>query len=123
MRLSPSIVPLNDDTDVYLLLNDFGRLGRAWPETDEEHTDRGTLLRHLMEGQYSDPVRVVSFNTAEGWSRDASEDIAYELRKRCAARGEIPEHLAPFIDRHVESRWRSNSCCGFDAARSLPFGN
>jgi hypothetical protein len=56
------------DRDIYLVLDDFGRLGRAWPETDEEHTDRDTLLRHLMEGQYHNPVRIVSFNPSEGWS-------------------------------------------------------
>ena len=51
MRSSPSIVP-GTDRDIYLVLDDFGsRLGRAWAETDEGHTDRGTLLRHLMEGQ------------------------------------------------------------------------
>jgi hypothetical protein len=30
-------------------------------------------------GQYSDALRVVAFNTAEGWSRDVSEDIAAEV--------------------------------------------
>ncbi|WP_346283133.1 hypothetical protein [Bradyrhizobium sp. BRP22] len=67
MRFSPSIVPPSDDIDIYLVLDEFGhRLGRAWRETNEEDTDRATLLRHLMEGQYSNPVRIVSFNTAEG---------------------------------------------------------
>ena len=48
------------------MLNQFGeRLGRAWCETDEEDTDYRTLIRHLLEGQYSNPVRVVGFNTAE----------------------------------------------------------
>jgi hypothetical protein len=32
-------------------------------ETDEEDTDHDTLLRHLMDGQYSNPIRIVSFNT------------------------------------------------------------
>jgi len=31
------------------------------------------MLRHLMEGQYNDPVRIVSFNTGEGWWRDFSD--------------------------------------------------
>jgi hypothetical protein len=30
MRQSPSIVLETFDHDVYLVLNDFGRLGRAW---------------------------------------------------------------------------------------------
>jgi hypothetical protein len=29
MRLSPSIVPLGNERDVYLVMNDFGRLGPA----------------------------------------------------------------------------------------------
>jgi hypothetical protein len=32
--------------------------------------------RYCLSGQYSHPVRVVAFNTAEGWSRDVTEDIA-----------------------------------------------
>ncbi len=67
MRRSPSIVPETDDREIYLVLVDFGGyLGRAWPETDEERTDRETVIRDLFEGQYSDPVRVVAFNTAKG---------------------------------------------------------
>ncbi|MCD9821238.1 hypothetical protein [Bradyrhizobium japonicum] len=101
MRSSPSIVP-GADRDIYLVLDNFGsHLGRAWPETDEEHTDRETLLRHLMEGQYHDPVRIVSFNPSEGWSQDASEEIAAELRQRCAERGEAPPPtLETFLEQH-----------------------
>jgi hypothetical protein len=29
-----------------------------------------------LRGQYSHPVRVVAFNTAEGWARDVTEDFA-----------------------------------------------
>jgi hypothetical protein len=35
----------------------------------------------LLDGQYSNPVRVISFNTAERWSRDASDEIADALRR------------------------------------------
>ena len=101
MSFSPSIVPEGADQDVYLMLNQFGeRLGRAWCETDEEDTDYGTLIRHLLEGQYSKPVRVVAFNTAEGWSRDVTDDVADELRERCADRGEMPSSLLEFLERH-----------------------
>jgi hypothetical protein len=58
------------------------------------------VLRHLMEGQYSNPVRIVSFNTSEGWSQDASEEIAAELRQRCAQRGEVPPSLEEFLEQH-----------------------
>jgi len=78
---SPSIVPPGNDHDVYLVLDDFGgRLGQSWREADVEATRLETVLADLLDGQYSNPVRVVSFNTAEGWSRDVSEDVAHEVR-------------------------------------------
>ena len=84
MRTSPSIVPHDDDQDIYLVMDDFGgRLGLAWRETEPGSTDFETVIRDLLDGQYSNPVWVVGFNTAEGWSRDVSEDVANELRRRC----------------------------------------
>ncbi|QOG18157.1 MULTISPECIES: hypothetical protein [Bradyrhizobium] len=58
------------------------------------------MLRHLMEGQYSSPVRIVCFNTGEGWSRDASEDIAEELQQRCADRTDVPPSLEEVLQTH-----------------------
>jgi hypothetical protein len=67
------------DRDVYLVLDDFGgKYGWAWPETNVTDTDRATLIRRLLEGQYSSPVRIVAVNTSEGWSRDVSDEIAAE---------------------------------------------
>lgn len=34
MRKSPSIVPQDDDQEIYSVLDDFGRLGHAWREAD-----------------------------------------------------------------------------------------
>ena len=45
------------------------------------------MITNLLTGQYRKPVRVVAFNTAEGWSRDVSEDIAWEVLKRTAKEG------------------------------------
>ena len=85
MRTSPSIVPGDDDQDIYLVMDDFGgRLGLAWRETDPDSTDFEIVIRDLLDGQYSNPVRVVGFNTAEGWSRDVSEDVAVDATLRCA---------------------------------------
>jgi hypothetical protein len=81
MRASPSIAPHGPEQDTYLLLDDFGRIGRAWRETDEGATDRETLIREMFAGEYNNPVRIVAFNTAEGWSRDVTVDIADELRR------------------------------------------
>jgi hypothetical protein len=60
-------VPETSERDVYLVLDHFGgRLGRAWRETTEADTDRSILIRHLMEGQYANPVRIIAFNSAAG---------------------------------------------------------
>jgi hypothetical protein len=105
MRIAPSIVPSESGPDVYLVLDQLGRrLGRVWREMDEEDTDYVTLIRHLLEGQYTNPVRVVAFNTAEGWSRDVSDDVADELRERCADRGETPASLLEFLERYDTGR-------------------
>ncbi len=105
MHRSPSIVPEAVDQDIYLVLDDFGALGRSWRETDEAEVDRETVIISLLDGQYSSPVRVIAFNTAEGWSRDASEDIADEIARRCSMDGfDVPPYLEDFIDRHGTGR-------------------
>ncbi|WP_439400491.1 hypothetical protein ACRQ5Q_44135 (plasmid) [Bradyrhizobium sp. PMVTL-01] len=95
---SPSIIP-NDrlDKDFYIVLDDF-RDGAAFRETDEG-IDHSTLISDLLTGQYDRVLRVVALNPVEGWSRDASEDIARELERRVAAEGhEISEALKDFIE-------------------------
>jgi len=97
---TPSIVP-GDDRTVYLVLDDFGRHGRAWRETDADDTDLETVITDILSGQYSDPVRVVGFNTAEGWARDVSQYVAVEIRRRCDLQmTEVPANLQEFVDRH-----------------------
>ena len=80
---TPSIIPGDNEQTVYLVAEDFGKLGRAWREADYEATDLETVIEDLLSGQYNDPVRIVAFNTAERWSEDVSEDVAHELRMRC----------------------------------------
>jgi hypothetical protein len=102
MPHSPSIVPSSDDHDIYLVLDDLGgRLGRIWREANEEDTDRATLIRYLLEGQYSNPARVVGFNTDDGHARDASAEVASELSDRLAGYDEMPATLAGFISRYA----------------------
>ena len=47
------------------MLDDFGWIGRAWRETNEDATDRETLIKNLLAGEYNEPIRIVVFNTAE----------------------------------------------------------
>jgi hypothetical protein len=98
VRTSPSIAPNGLERDIYIVLDDFGRLGRAWRETDEAGTSRATLVRNLLEGQYENPVCIVAFNTTEGWSRDVTVDIADELRRRYVEFGEAPDSILDFME-------------------------
>jgi len=99
MDQSPSIVPVNN-RDTYLVLDDFGCGKLIWRESNVEDTDLESVVHHLLEGQFKNPVRVTGFNTSEGWSRDVSEHIALELCRRCARQGsEVPEFLQAFLKR------------------------
>ena len=64
------------DVTVYIALNDFGALGRSYVETDEAEADEATIIDNILTGEYSHPIRVIAFNTVEGWARDVTEDIA-----------------------------------------------
>ena len=100
---TPSIVPNDNDETIYLVADDFGRLGRAWREADYEATDLETVIQDLLTGQYSNPIRVVAFNTAERWSEDVSEDVARELRRRCDLQMcKLPPAISDFVKRHED---------------------
>jgi hypothetical protein len=96
---TPSIVPSSDDT-VYIVEDDFGeKLGRVFRETDSAQCDRETALQDLYSGQYNDPIRVIAFNTREGWSRDVSYEFAAELQRRADVdRRELTGGVADFIE-------------------------
>ena len=64
MRASPSLVP-GIERDVYLVLDDFGRMGSAWREPNVEDTELVAVIDDLLEGQYSNPVRIIGFNLSE----------------------------------------------------------
>ena len=98
MRASPSIVP-GIDRNVYLVLDDFGRVFCAWRETNVDDTDLEAVINDLLEGQYSSPVRVIAFNLSEGWVRDVSEAIARKLHERCADENrELPDSLQQLVE-------------------------
>jgi hypothetical protein len=51
------------------------------------------------------PLRVVDFNTAEGWVRDVSEDIARAVLKRAAEPGlSLSSGARRFVARYADER-------------------
>jgi len=99
------------DVTVHVVLDDFGKLGRAYREVDEANADFETVVSSLIAGQYSCPQRIVAFNTAEGWARDVSEDVAHEVQDRARLEYvELPAATAAFLEREL----------GYGAAALVP---
>jgi len=98
----PSIVPNGHDETVYLVIDDFGRAGLSFHETNLDRADLESVIADLMAGQYNDPNKVVAFNTAECWAEDVSEDVAREIR-RCAdmAYADLSSTVEDFVIRHA----------------------
>ena len=98
---SPPTAPAFD-ADVYLVLDDFGTIGRAYREADETQTDRETVIQNLLSGEYNNPIRVVCFNTAHGLSRDATLEIVREIQERANRHGhELSQGLRDFIEYEI----------------------
>ena len=99
---APSLVPDEQPYDVaaYIVVNDYGQqLGRAYAETDEAKADEKTVVSDIISGQYSNPVRVVAFNTVEGWSRDVTEDIASAVLEQGETESDLSETAKKFVER------------------------
>jgi hypothetical protein len=102
----PSIVPRGDEHDVYVVEHQSFEHGRIWGEVNAEAPGFESIVMDLLTGQYTDPIRVVAFNVAEGWCRDASAEVAQELRRHCdLQQRDIPFFLQDFVDRY-EGRYR-----------------
>jgi hypothetical protein len=93
--------PENDVT-AYIVIEDFGDMGRAFRERDLAEANHNTIVRNMISGEYEDPLRVVAFNTVEGWSRDVSQEIAYDVLDRAYdADTTLSAGAKRFIDLHV----------------------
>lgn len=95
-------VPYGADQTLYLVVDRLDRLGGVFRETEMERTNLETIIADLIAGHFSNPVRVVAFNTLEHWSEDISADIAAEIQIRCDIEGAaVPEHVEDFVRSHT----------------------
>ena len=76
--MSVSIVPEGGQT-VYQVLDDLGKFGHVWRELTEDETNEEAILQGIVQGQFTRPLRVVAFNTHEGWSRDTTLESAWKI--------------------------------------------
>ena len=97
---TPSIISERDQ-NACLVIDDLGKLGLIYCESDVETADLENVIEDLLDGQYSNPIRVISFNVADGWSRDISAQVAAELRRRCDLQlRDVPSSIQDFVERH-----------------------
>ena len=66
MRVESTTLVPSVDTTVYIVLDDFGKIGRSYRETDETRSDLDAVVSDILSEQFKRPLRVVAFNTAEG---------------------------------------------------------
>jgi len=76
--MQTSIVP---DTGhaTYLVLDEIGTYGPIWREISDGEANEATIIDWIAQGQFDHPLRVVAFNTEEGWSHDMTRNIAMKL--------------------------------------------
>ena len=59
----PPLVPTIQQWPQYFVLCDYGqKIGKCWYESDPEKSDRETIVSWLIEGQYTNPVQVLTFD-------------------------------------------------------------
>ena len=101
MGWTPGIVPYGADETAYLVVDS---LGARWSdcETEIERPDLETIISDLLDGQFSNPVRVIAFNTLEHWSKDVSRYVAEEIQIRCDIESRaVPDHIRDFLKIHA----------------------
>jgi hypothetical protein len=64
-------------------------LGRAWRETDVLDDSFEAVITDLLDGEYTNPICVIAFNTTNGSSHDISEVVVVEVRAHAANIGDM----------------------------------
>jgi hypothetical protein len=98
MRRSPSIVPNGSDLNAYLVVDDLGRNGRVYPETDVGTADLETVIVDLLDGQYRN---LSSPSTRSNAGRKTFRRTSPKRLRRCDLRMlDVPLSIQGFVERH-----------------------
>jgi|SRR3954453_23288822 hypothetical protein len=91
------VVPYGADQTLFVVID---RRDSA-TEVPIERSDLEATISELVAGCFNDPIKVISFNTLEHWSKDISTDVAGEIRTRCDIDGvTLPDYLSDFVEGH-----------------------
>ena len=64
---------------LHLVLDELATFGRVWCELNEKSANEKSVLELIANGGFNRPMRVIVFNTAEGWSRDDTVAVGLKL--------------------------------------------
>lgn len=64
---------------LYFVECDFGKLGKAFLETDRDRNSRQDVIDNILSGEYRDVVTILECNPVERTCRDVTEDILTEV--------------------------------------------
>ncbi len=95
----PRPLPGPPDATLHMIIARHRR-GAYAAERDVGDLGREATIADIMNGQVEDVERVLAFNPAECWSRDATEDIAIEISHR-VGNGPIRAAVRDFIETHA----------------------
>ena len=105
---SPTLAPSHEP--VHLVLCAFGKLGSAYAKTPPVCTERD-VVEGILSGEYDNPIEVVAFDVAEGWSRDVSEDIAGAVIERARSdERKLGEGARRFVEKHLDEEVEPELC-------------
>jgi len=94
-----SLVPLYEDNNVYMVLDELLTFGRIWRETSEEAANEQTVLNLIADGEFRSPVRVIVFNSAEGWCRDETVHMGLKLLEMSREGRVLAPSAVEFVER------------------------
>jgi hypothetical protein len=100
------LVPLYENNDVYLVLDELVTFGRVWCELSEKSANAQTVVELIANGGFHRPMRVIAFNTAEGWSRDETVAVGLKLLQMSHEGRVLGAAAREFIQRTTRSYWR-----------------
>jgi hypothetical protein len=101
---SSSIAPGRSGDVVYLVLDDFGPIGKAFREADPCESNEKASIDNLISGQYAHPHRVVAFSLMEGFAHDVTTDVALKVLKRAIAQGwKLPKATRELVERAIDT--------------------
>jgi hypothetical protein len=99
-----SIAPGRSGDVVYLVLDDFGPLGKAFREADPCESDEKAIIDNLISGQYSQPQRIVAFSLMEASALDVTTEVALKVLKRAIAQGlKLSKATRELVERAIDA--------------------